>query len=119
MCVPKCGQFAKILEELCMLYRNDWLKRFAVSALQPISFTASVLLAAALMPGAQAQGFNVTTHHYDNQRIGWNNQETVLTPQNVGSSQFGLQRSVPLDGQVDAQPLVVAGRRPRSRLCRH
>jgi hypothetical protein len=50
---------------------------------------------------------SVTTYHYDNNRTGWNHNETVLTPANVLSPSFGLLRTVPLDDQVDAQPLVV------------
>ena len=49
----------------------------------------------------------VWTYHYDNKRTGWNSQETELTPATVASSSFGLLQSVPLDDQVDAQPLVV------------
>ena len=52
---------------------------------------------------------SVTTYHYDNNRTGWNQKETVLTPANVASSSFGLLRTIPLDDQVDAQPLVVTG----------
>jgi hypothetical protein len=51
----------------------------------------------------------VTTYHYDNNRTGWNSTETVLTPTNVASSQFALLTTVPLDDQVDAQPLLVPG----------
>src|SRR5450631_2142438 len=51
----------------------------------------------------------ITTYHYDNNRTGWNQAETVLTPANVGSPSFGLLQTVPLDDQVDAQPLVVPG----------
>jgi len=51
----------------------------------------------------------VTTYHYDNNRTGWNNNETVLTPANVNSSTFGLLATVALDDQVDAQPLLVPG----------
>jgi len=51
----------------------------------------------------------VTTYHYDNNRTGWNQQETVLTPANVATSSFGLLQTVVLDDQVDAQPLVVPG----------
>jgi hypothetical protein len=50
--------------------------------------------------------FSATTYHYDNYRTGWNSQESVLTPANVGSSSFGLLKKVALDDQVDAQPLV-------------
>jgi hypothetical protein len=59
-------------------------------------------------PLADAQEF-VTTYHYDNNRTGWNSKETKLTPANVGSASFGFLRSVTLDDQVDAQPLVVPG----------
>jgi hypothetical protein len=51
----------------------------------------------------------VTTYHYDNYRTGWNQNESVLTPANVTKATFGLQKSVVLDDQVDAQPLVVPG----------
>jgi hypothetical protein len=51
----------------------------------------------------------VTTYHNDNNRTGWNNHETVLTPANVATSSFGLLQSVVLDDQVDGQPLVVPG----------
>jgi hypothetical protein len=49
----------------------------------------------------------VATYHYDNQRTGWNGNETTLTPANVGSTSFGVLAQVGLDDQVDAQPLVV------------
>ena len=64
-----------------------------------LSFTASALLAS----GQTA----VTTYHYDNKRTGWNRNEVVLTPANVATKSFGLLRTVVLDDQVDAQPLVV------------
>ncbi|HEY3974656.1 MAG TPA: hypothetical protein VGM18_16755 [Candidatus Sulfotelmatobacter sp.] len=51
----------------------------------------------------------ITTYHVDNNRTGWNSHETVLTPSNVGSSSFGLLKSVALDDQVDSQPLFVPG----------
>jgi hypothetical protein len=47
------------------------------------------------------------THLYNNQRTGWNSNETTLTTSNVNSSSFGLLNSVAVDEQVDAQPLVV------------
>jgi len=49
----------------------------------------------------------VVTHHYDNLRTGWNSNETTLTPSNVNPTTFGLLQSVPLDEQVDVQPLIV------------
>jgi hypothetical protein len=51
----------------------------------------------------------VTTYHYDKRRTGWNDSETVLTPSNVRSATFGLLKTVALNDQVDAQPLVVPG----------
>ena len=56
---------------------------------------------------AVAQKRSVTTYHYDNQRTGWNQQETMLTPANVGPTSFGVIAQVVLDDQVDAQPLLV------------
>ncbi len=58
---------------------------------------------------AVAQKRAVTTYHYDNQRTGWNQQETKLTPTNVGPTSFGVIAQVVLDAQVDAQPLLVPG----------
>jgi PA14 domain/Chitobiase/beta-hexosaminidase C-terminal domain len=49
---------------------------------------------------------NVQTYHNDMQRDGLNSQETVLTPKNVNSSSFGLLYTLPVDGQIYAQPLV-------------
>jgi hypothetical protein len=60
---------------------------------------------------AAAQTMNVTTHHYDNMRTGWNQNETILTPTAVGGATFGLLVSVALDEQVDAQPLVLTSQK--------
>jgi hypothetical protein len=51
---------------------------------------------------------DVITYHNDPQRTGWNQHETILTTANVKPNSFGLVATVPLDDQVDAQPLVVA-----------
>lgn len=50
---------------------------------------------------------SVSTYHNDVRRIGWNNAETVLTPTAVAGTSFRQLVSVPLDEQVDAQPLYV------------
>ena len=52
---------------------------------------------------------SVTTYHYDTYRTGWNQNESVLTPANVGTTTFGVLQNVKLDDQVDAQPLVMPG----------
>jgi hypothetical protein len=49
----------------------------------------------------------ITTYHVDNNRTGWNPNETVLTPANVSPSSFGLLHNIRLDDQVDSQPLYV------------
>jgi outer membrane protein assembly factor BamB len=74
------------------------------------------MTAAAMMDlpsGAQAQSpakINVTQRSYDALRTGWNPQETTLNVANVGSSSFKqLAQVLNLDGQIDAQPLLVTG----------
>ena len=69
------------------------------------------IFAAIAVPAAPAVALKeaVTTYHYDNQRTGWNQNETKLTPANVGPTSFGVLAQVVLDDQVDAQPLVVPG----------
>ncbi len=65
---------------------------------------AALLCATAASAAVQ---MNITTYHYDNNRSGWNSSETTLTQSNVSNSTFGLLQTVPLDDQVDAQPLIV------------
>jgi hypothetical protein len=67
---------------------------------------AFLILFSSLLAASQV---SVTTYHYDNNRTGWNQQETVLTPANVNSSTFGQLYNIPLDDQVDAQPLLIPG----------
>jgi outer membrane protein assembly factor BamB len=55
-----------------------------------------------------ASGVDVTTYHDDIGRTGLYPNETTLTPANVTSSQFGLLRVLPVDGSVDAQPLILS-----------
>jgi uncharacterized protein (TIGR03437 family) len=51
---------------------------------------------------------NVLNVNYDNQQTGANLQETSLTPQ-INWNTFGKTGTLPVDGQVYAQPLYVAG----------
>ncbi len=66
-----------------------------------------VIFAASALPAVGQT--SVTTYHNDNYRTGWNQTESVLTPANVSAATFGRLQTVPLDDQVDAQPLVVPG----------
>jgi len=65
------------------------------------------LLIIAVIGTSQAWSQAVTTYHFDNFRTGWNPNEAILTPTVVRGSSFGLRQSVPLDDQVDNQPLYV------------
>lgn len=55
----------------------------------------------------QAQ-VSVTTYRNDLSRSGQNQAETILTPQNISPATFGKLFSLPVDGQVYAQPLYVS-----------
>ena len=77
-------------------------------SLGPARWAALALLWAALPVNAFGQT-NVLTYHNDVARTGQNLSETVLTPQNVSSSNFGKLFTVAMDGKVDAQPLYVSG----------
>jgi hypothetical protein len=56
-----------------------------------------------------ASPIDITTHHYDSMRTGWNSAEPLLNPTSIKNGSFGLLKTVALDGQIDAQPLVVTG----------
>src|SRR5437879_8162806 len=57
---------------------------------------------------APVTGFpGVLTYHNNKARTGLNSQETILTPLNVNSSQFGKRFTYNLDGDVHGQLLYV------------
>ncbi len=58
-------------------------------------------------PPVTSSGPDVTTYHNDNLRTGQYLQEQTLTPLNVAQATFGLLFKLPVDGKVDAQPLVL------------
>ncbi len=65
------------------------------------------ILLAAMLRLPQAQAANVLTQHNDLSRTGANTAETILTPANVNSNNFGKLFTDGVDGQVYAQPLYV------------
>ena len=70
---------------------------------------AILWVAVPLSINAQPQsGVNVTTYHYDNLRSGQNLHETTLTTALVQMNTFGKLFSQPVDGQIYAEPLVLA-----------
>jgi hypothetical protein len=58
--------------------------------------------------GGSASSIDVITYAYDNLRTGQNTGEMTLTPANVNSSKFGKRGEFPVDGLVDAQPLLLS-----------
>jgi hypothetical protein len=58
-------------------------------------------------PPPNPQTVSVLTQHNDNERTGWNGNETALTTSNVNGQKFGALFSVTVDDQLYAQPLVV------------
>jgi len=65
-----------------------------------------LVFAGVTIGGAQVA---VTTWHYDNARSGANPNETILTPLNVNSNQFGKLFTQPVDGAVIGQALYLPG----------
>jgi hypothetical protein len=68
----------------------------------------ALLLLVGLNVAAVAQ-VNVYTRSYNTARTGANLQETILSPTNVNSTNFGKLFTVHVDGEVYAQPLYVSG----------
>src|SRR5579863_10452623 len=72
---------------------------------KPAALCGCLLLTAAVRFATAA---SVTTHHNDNSRTGVNPAETILTPSSVKPGSFGKLFSLPVSGQVQAQPLYLS-----------
>jgi len=79
--------------------------KVAVNRTGRTSYGLMLLLSALLLPRALA--VNVLIQHNDLARTGANTSETILTPANVNSTNFGQLFTDSVDGQVYAQPLYV------------
>lgn len=72
------------------------------------SLTHSVSLALTVQAAPMTNAPDVATYRYNVARDGLNAQETILTPSNVNSTQFGKIGFDAVDGKVDAEPLYLA-----------
>jgi hypothetical protein len=80
--------------------------QFSVRVANSAGSTTSA--SATLTVTAAASGTDVTMYKNDVGRTGQNLTESILTPANVASTTFGLRLLLPLDGNVDAQPLYLS-----------
>jgi hypothetical protein len=68
--------------------------------------SVGILLCLGSVTFSLAQGVDVLTNRYDNQRTGSNIQETQLTPRTVSTKTFGKLFERQVDGDIYAQPLI-------------
>src|SRR5579863_8976225 len=84
------------------------MKNREYSALKLLISGLLLVLVATISVSSLFGQANVLTWHNDAARTGQNLQETILSPSNVNSTNFGLMFApLATDGKVDAQPLYV------------
>lgn len=69
------------------------------------TFLIIVVLLVIFQSGSFGQ-INVMMNHNDLKRTGWNNEETILTTDNVSNGNFGKIFSRDVDDEIYAQPLI-------------
>jgi hypothetical protein len=79
-----------------------------MSAVRSLGACVLCLFSVAFPDGSARAQTNILTQHNDIGRTGQNLNETVLTPSNVNSSQFGKLYAIQLDAQTYAQPLYMS-----------
>jgi len=80
-----------------------------VRPLRSLARLKGLWIAAVVMAFAgTALATDVVTYHNDNARTGQNLSETILNLSNVKSSSFGLLFTMPVDGNIDAEPLYLS-----------
>ncbi len=72
-----------------------------------LKFAILAFLGCCLVPASLSAQVSVLTQRNDISRSGVNSSETVLTPSNVNTTQFGLLFSYGIDGYAYAQPLYM------------
>lgn len=85
------------------MIEGAWFPRLWVLAL--VCLALSLAAGGAAAPQAPA-GVEVLLFHGDAARTGWNAQESVLTPEAVGSGAFGSLWTSRIEGEIYAEPLV-------------
>jgi hypothetical protein len=73
-----------------------------------VGLALALCFAVSLTALGQTPALGVFTSHNDQAHTGQNLNETILTPANVSSSNFGLRFANRVDGRIYAQPLYVS-----------
>jgi hypothetical protein len=89
------GKFIRLLSASILLPAFLFARQSSDAAPAPVDGTSGTSIA-------------VSTYHYGIERTGWNYNEQVLNASSFPST-FGVLKTVTLDDQVDAQPLLVPG----------
>lgn len=84
-------------------------EQFRVVVSNSVGSDPSSIATLTVNPASTSAGIDVITYHYDNLRTGQNVGEMTLTPANVNQTTFGKLGEFPVDGLVDAQPLLLSG----------